>query len=75
MPYKGDGKQFSIRLPREYIQIIEEDARRQHHNSKNAIIVQYLEKAIGQDRLQEVRERMEGEYTTETGVDDKPIAN
>ena len=68
MPYKGDGKQFSIRLPKEYVRYMEDEARRQHHRSKNAVLIQLLERAIGEDVLQEVRDRIEVEKQ-ESNVD------
>jgi Arc/MetJ-type ribon-helix-helix transcriptional regulator len=61
MPYKGDGKQFSVRLPKEYVRFMEDEARRQHHGSKNAVLIQLLEKAIGEDVLGEVRQQIDAE--------------
>ena len=53
MPYKGDGHQFSVRIPKEIWKRVEQyfEAREQAHLSKNAMVLTLL-----RERLRNIEE-------------------
>ena len=68
MPYKGDGKQFSVRMSKEWVEWIDREAKRKH-STRNTIVCQLMEKALQQEGVLEVHEDAAVEYGTHTDKD------
>ena len=79
MPYKGDGHQFSVRIPRETWRAIEAlfAARKQSHLSKNDKVLTLLNERLGdfekvESRMREQEIASETQYMTRKQSSENP---